>query len=66
MLQRLLVVSILYYITYMDIQQTKTIMHVILTTQNFKEQMVPIATEDGLLCAFVVFSMMVSDVKFML
>lgn len=32
----------------MDIQQTKTIMHVILTTQNFKEQMVPIATEDSL------------------
>lgn len=50
----------------MDIQLTKTIMDVISTTQSFKEQMVPIATEDSPICAFLVFSMMVSDVKFML
>lgn len=34
----------------MDIQLTKTIMDVISTTQSFKEQMVPIATEDSCLC----------------
>lgn len=55
----------LHYI-YMDIQLTKTIMDVISTTQSFKEKMVPIATKDSPLCVFLVFSMMVSDVKFML
>lgn len=41
-------------------------MDVISTTHNFKEQMVAIATEDSPFYAFLVFSMMVSDVKFML
>lgn len=41
-------------------------MDAISTTQNFKEPMVPIATDDSPLCASLVFSMTVSDVKFML
>ena len=48
-------------------------MDVISTTQNFKgkkknfkEPMVPIATEDSPFCAFLVFSMTVSGIKFML
>ena len=49
-------------------------MDVISTTQNFKkkkkktfkEPMVPTATEDNTFCSFLVFSMTVSGIKFML
>ena len=56
----------------MDTELTKTIMDVISTTQNFKEKknfkepLVPTATEDSPFCAFLVFSMTVSGIKFML
>ena len=58
----------------MDTELTKTIMDVISTTQNFKkkkkntfkEPMVPTATEDNTFCSFLVFSMTVSGIKFML
>lgn len=39
-------------------------MDAISTTPNLKEQMVPIATADSPLGAFLVFAMTVSDVKF--
>lgn len=59
----------------MDTELTKTIKDVISTTQNFKkkkkkktfkEPVVPTATEDNPFCAFLVFSMTVSGIKFML
>ena len=57
----------------MDTELIETIMDVISTTQNFKEKkknfkepLVPTATEDSPFCAFLVFSMTVSGIRFML